>query len=897
MTPQRWEHIQEVFAQVLDQAPADRALFLDAACAGDADLRREVDSLLRANEKTGPMDALVNEVVDPLVATLAGEPVEGQHIGSYRVLREIGHGGMGAVYLAERADGQFEQQVALKLLRQGRASGPLQTLFLKERQILARLQHPHIARLLDGGVTSNGHPYFAMEYIEGVPITQYADEHRLSITERLRLFKAVCKAVQYAHQNLIVHRDLKPSNILVTSQGEVKLLDFGIAKLLEEEEVEIHTRTGLRVMTPEYASPEQVRGEPVTTAADVYALGVVLYELLTGHRPYQIKALTPSEVERVICETEPPRPSTAAQQTVHVTGGDGATQAITPEAISQARATLPDKLQRRLVGDLDMIVLKALAKEPSRRYASAEALVEDINRHLAGLPVQARGDTLGYRMRKFVRRHRVGVGGVAGFVLLLAFAAVAMTLQQQATARERDRAQLEAAKADQMATFLLGLFASSDPLQAHADSITARQILDEGARRIETELANQPVVQASMMDAIGQVNMNLARYDEALALTRKAYQLRVQHLGPAQPEVATSLEHEADILDYQAKYDAADSLYREALALRRASLGDTHPDVATLLDKLGDTVMDKGDREAAESLYREALALRREALGNNHPDVATSLNSLATLLYYNRELEEAEPLFREALAIRQQAFEPDHPDVASSFNNLGILMDERGKADEAEALYREALARRIRRLGEAHPNVATVMNNLAYVLYTKGDLEEAETLYRKALAIDRTVHGPRHPRVAGKLNNLARLLQSKGAFEEAIVMYQEALAIRRERLGEEHPYVALSLNNLAGVYHEQQNMEAAIPLYRQALAMRKKVLPEGHPSTANTQSNLGDCLRQVGQFEEAETLLKEAYAVLEERGTDYPPTKTTLERLVLLYEDWGKPEEATKYRS
>ncbi len=439
MDAHQWPRVKALFEEALNQPPGQHAAFLDQACGDDDDLRRQVEAMLAAHDDETPFldDPLSMESL-LVLAEDAGAARAGMRIGPYRLVGEIGRGGMGVVYLAERADGRFEQQVAVKLVGQGLHDEHLLHRFRAEQQILAALEHPNIARLYDGGLADNGAPYLVMEYVEGQPIDQYCDTHRLSTDQRLALFRAVCAVVQYAHQNLVVHRDLKPSNIMVTEpvpaqagNGRVKLLDFGIAKLLSDDDADAAplTRTGMRVMTPEYASPEQVRGEPVTTASDVYALGVILYQLLTGHRPYQVRGLTPSEVERVVCEQEPQAPSTAISQAAEAASANGTTQPLTPDAVSQARSTHPERLRRSLKGDLDNIVLKALRKEPARRYASVEQFAEDIRRYLERLPVTARPDTVGYRLAKFVRRHTVGVVATALVALALVGGIIATATQ------------------------------------------------------------------------------------------------------------------------------------------------------------------------------------------------------------------------------------------------------------------------------------------------------------------------------------------------------------------------------------------------------------------------------------------------------------------------------------
>ncbi|HMB89755.1 MAG TPA: serine/threonine-protein kinase, partial [Rhodothermales bacterium] len=662
---QHWQQINDLFVAAQARPLEERRAFLKQACADQPDLQAEVESLLFAYDASDDFLHKIN--LDEAVALLesVGEPVSpGQQIGPYRVVRELGRGGMGAVYLAHRADGQFDQQVALKLIKRGIDSEAILYRFLHERQILARLQHAHIARLLDGGVSADGRPYFAMEYVAGVPLTDYCDAHRLDVEARLRLFEQVCRAVHYAHTNLVVHRDLKPSNMLVTEEGELKLLDFGIAKLLDEEaSVKTMTEAGLRVMTPEYAAPEQMQGETVTTATDIYALGVVLYELLTGHRPYQFDRRTPAAVAHVMAEAEPVRPSTVVSQTTELRFGDGmgTTKTITPQDVSQARSTQPERLQRRLRGDLDIVVLKALRKEPERRYASAEALVEDIRRHLAGLPVVAQQDTMDYRMRKFVRRHRVGVLA-AGLVVAALVAGLTVALWQARVARQ------EATKAEVVQAFMLSLFKTSNPDKAKGETITARELLDAGATRVEVELANQPEVQAEMMAVVGKVYQQLGLYEPARPLLEQALARRRAVLGENHEDVAASLHDLASLLQSTGDYAAAESLYRETLTLQRKLLGHQHTTVATTLNNLASLLFDQGDYDAAEGLFREALALRQKLLGPEHPDIAISLNDLALVLYYNGDYDAAEPLFYEALAMQRKLLGPEHTDLAMTLN-------------------------------------------------------------------------------------------------------------------------------------------------------------------------------------------------------------------------------------
>src|SRR5690606_25896158 len=552
MTTDPLDRLERLFRAARMHPPDERAAFLDAACADDPALRAEVEALLAADADAEADGFLARPATGLLgdAARAAGDggpgeapdPLLDRLVGPYRVLRPLGEGGMGAVYLAVREE-PFLRYVALKVVRAGLHAPEVVRRFEQERQILASLDHPNIARLLDGGVTDDGLPYFAMEYGAGRPLPTYCDEHRLSCDERLRLFRAVCEAVHYAHQNLVLHRDLKPSNILVATDGAdgkptVKLLDFGIAKVLNPHlspSAMPVTRTALRVMTPEYASPEQVRGEPLSTASDVYSLGVVLYELLTGHRPYRITTGSTEEIVRVVCEQEPERPSTKVVRDETIARGNGE-ETITAKAVGAARGAHPERLRRRLRGDLDTVVLMALRKEPQRRYASAEQLGRDLDRYRQGLPVLAHRDSRAYRLGKLVRRHKTATALVLVVLASVVGFALFSSWQARRVAEERDRAQTAQAKAEQVAAFLVSLFGQADPTETLGDTLTVREVLDAGARRVEAELAGQPEVQAAVLSVIAQAYRSLGRSSDAVPLLERALALRRKALGNDHPD-------------------------------------------------------------------------------------------------------------------------------------------------------------------------------------------------------------------------------------------------------------------------------------------------------------------------------------------------------------------------
>ena len=648
-------------------------------------------------------------------------------IGPYRALKELGRGGMGRVYLAARADEQYQKRVAIKVIKADVDRDEVVSRFRRERQILASLDHPNISRFLDGGATEDGRPYFVMEYVEGKAIDQYCDRQRLSIPERLKLFRQLCSAVEYAHRNLIVHRDLKPGNVLVTAEGVPKLLDFGIAKLVNPGlSGEGGTMTGL-AMTPEYASPEQARGEPVTTTSDVYSLGVLLYLLLTGHLPYRFKTRQTLDVLRAVSEDEPEKPSTAVGRTEDARG-----QGLTAEEVSRIREVSPEQLRRRLSGDLDTILLMALRKEPSRRYPSVEALSEDLRMYMEGLPIKARKATFSYRSGKFLRRNWAGVSGVAMVILLIVGFSVSTVVQSRRLRRERD-------KASRVSSLLVDLFKVSNPSEARGNTVTAREILDKGAEAIRTELKEEPEVRATLMDTMGNVYNDLGLYDQAEGLLRESLEIRKRVLGNENPEVATSLHNLAKVLYRKNDYDGAEACYREALAMQRKLLGNEHPDVAETLNFLALVMDEKGDYDGAEALLREALAVRRKLFGNEHLDVAMTLNGLAGVLDDKGDDAAAEALVRDALGKLRKLLGNEHPDVSYTLNILGEVSSHEGKFAEAEKAFRESLEIGRKILPPDHIYIFVSLVGLGDALAAQGEALQAETMLREGIEMGRKI--------------------------------------------------------------------------------------------------------------------------------------------------------------
>jgi len=805
----RFDRIKDLFEQALDREPAARLEFLTQACGEDLALRDEVLDLVAAADETG-----AGGFLDPdTPAALAGirdEPgggMVGRRIGPYRITRVVGFGGMGAVYEAHRADDQFRKRVAIKLVKRGLETELTMRRFRHERQILATLDHRNIAGLLDGGVTEDGRPYFVLEYVEGVPITQYCRRLRLPVRDRLRLFRQVCTAVQFAHRNLVVHRDLKPGNILVATDGTVKLLDFGIAKILGESEDAEHaplTRGGMRALTPEYASPEMIRGEPISVAADVYSLGVVLFELVAGRRPIRFDDKTLAGIERAVCEDLPPNPSSVA----------------TDEFAAEAGERTARALRRALEGDVDSIVLMALRKEPQRRYPSVEALSEDLHRFLGGLPVAAERDRLGYRITKFVTRNLIPVS-IAGLLGVSLVGGIVLTTLQ---ARRADR---ERAKAEQVADFLATMLASAEPTVQRRD-VTVAEVLDSASARAKRELAGQPDVHALVQSTIGHTYLGLGRAAEAEAAFRASL-VAYRRAGSGSEEVATALNNVAGAVLGQGRFEAADSLFREALAFHRQSRQPEDTTVATLLDNLGAVAHELGRFDSSEAYHRAALALRQRIHPGDHDDVAKSLNNLAVSYGMRGRFAEAESLTRSAVGMMTRLYGLDHPSTAAVLGGLGGLLDFQRKP-EADSVYQVVLGIRRRLLGPEHPDYAWSLYNRTSWLFDHGRLDEALEGAGELIRLRGKIPDS-HPGIGGAYLITGRVALRRGRFDEAEAPIRESIAIRKASLPADHWVIASSELALAELLVERGQDAAAKRLLTAAVARLEATVGPDHPRT------------------------------------------------------------------
>ena len=867
MNPERWRRVEAVLDAALDSDPATWPAVLDRGCGEDADLRREVEALL------GQLTSAERFLQSPPVASAAAlvsehrsPSIEGRRIGAYRVVRQIGQGGTARVFLAERDDGQFAQRVALKVLRPGHDSEIDQGRFRAERQILASLNHPNIARLLDGGVTDEGLPYLVMEIIDGEPIDAYCSSRALSLRERLAMFVTVCEATQYAHRNLVVHRDLKPSNIMVAADGQVKLLDFGLAKLLDArpDHAAGATLTSRHWMTPEYAAPEQVRGAAATTLTDVYQLGVVLYELLTDRLPFGKRESGSFDLARAILEVDPPRPSSVS-------------------ARGFARA-----------GDLDAIVLKALRKEPEQRYASVEALRDDVQRYEAGLPIRAREGGAAYRAATFVRRHRIAVAAAASMLVLLAGYAVTLTLHARRVQATLARVEQEKSKAEGSTQFLVGLFSPYLSGFGPRDMVTAEELLVRGQQQVGN-LRDQPLAQAQLLGVLGTILVNMREYDRARSLLESALLLRRAHLRPDHPDVAESMFQLAMLLRDLGENEDARALLAAALAIQVAQLGEEDPkavETRLRLSLLGNSV------DSVLASDRRAVALAVQAHGSEHASVAESMLRLAMTLRRKGAHEESEALFRRSLALRRRVAPLDEWNIGRHTQQLAILLKHRGQLDEAMRLHRDFLAEQEAAYGPDNVRISGALRMLTEVLVVRREFDEAERFARRDLALRERAFGDQHVDYSASLALLSSVLRRQKRLDEAEVLRRRELAILRATYGPDNVNTSGVLHALGVILTDQGRYAEAREALVACIALRERHSGAGSVPTTFTLPALARLARERGDHVEADSLLGVALRTLHAAG--YLDQQENVQQVhreyALLYRAWGKPDKAEQHR-
>ncbi len=851
---------QEAFENRLDQA-------LEALWSGSGEY---FDQLIEEDSGAGPpVGSILREVVEVSAANAVADRV-GTIIGGFRITRELGRGGMGVVYEAE--SNNPPRRVALKVLRSGRFADEFHLrLFRREIRTLARLRHSGIAAIYETGTTELGEPFFVMELVQGVTLHEYVygrkgktPSSRLQMEERFALFESICEAINYAHQRGVIHRDLKPSNIIINEEATPKILDFGLARITDADMsiVSTATETGRIIGTLPYMSPELMRGSPdaIDLRSDVYSLGVILYELMTYHLPYDLKGRSLPDAARVICEQMPTRPG-----------------AVAPP----------------LRGDAEWILLKALEKEPERRYQSAKALSDDLSRYLSGQPILARPPSIIYQLRKFIGRHKFSSSVILILLVLLTAAGIDAVVRAKRIATERDRAllmeqraaqeatsaRIETAKADQIRDFLEEMLTSVDPGSLGRD-VTVREVLDRAAELVENNTEAGSEVLAAINATIGRAYYSLGLYNDAEPHLRFALEARREMLGSDHPDVAESLQMMGHLAQTQGDYARAISLQKEAVEIFNAAHGRDHLASIQASASLATALHVSGDLAAAKPIYVEALATSRELPDEAQEVMVGLISNLAQLHLAEGDYAAAEPLYREALALDQEIHGEEHIKTAVSLNNLAQLLLVQGEYEAAEPLLRQSLKLHKQHLGEEHVDVAVVQNNLAEALRDGGDYSQAEVYYRDALAILHTSFGSEHPYIALIQNNLAKVLNYQDKYVEAEQLYNECIAMNRKFYGGESLQVAIALNDYAKLLMRQERYTEAVDLFRQSLAIYHAQVGDTHPDAAGIANNLAGALCELGELEEAEVLCRKALKTqLDQLGNEHPNVTFTLSSL------------------
>ena len=861
MTTEEWNKIEAIVDEALKLPKEERDAFIQNMCHGDFECIKHVHRFLESIDKADSFFSGKKRVKDKVTDYAATEHTQdiknenliGTTIGSYELTEILGKGGMGTVYLAKRTDGQFDHSVAIKVIQNKPGRSEIYSRFVQERQILAGLSHENIARLYDGGVTEDGMPYLIMEYVDGTPINKYCDENRLTIAQRIRLFKSVCSAAQHAHTNLVIHRDLKPDNILITKNGTVKIMDFGIAKLARGDRGTESPAGELnpgRYLSFSNAAPEQLTDNAVTTATDIYALGILLHRLLVGVHPLPIKKKTAGEIKEIITSYQPADPAKQYERLEH-------TQ---KEQLAINRNTTSQKLKKLLCNDLEAIMIKCLRKKAEERYQTAEDLIQDIERHESNYPVKAIEGSKLYHTKKYFIRNRTSLTVAAAFFMIASLSVLFYTHRIQ---MERDIAKMEANKANQVTTFVLDLFKGSDPSESRGDEISARDLLDRGIERT-TYLDNQPEIKANMLEVLGRILTQLGEFDEAEELLAQAIQIRTDLFGDLHIETISTHEHLGSLLSSRGDLFQAQNVLEDAIKKRADIYGYQQAALSEANTELGYVYRRLGKLQEAEQLYRNLITIYEENFGPEDPLTLLSISSLGVTLHGQGNLDEAEERYRDVLEKRSSLYDTIHPDVAMSKNNLGALLLNQGRFEESEQLLSEALEMRISLFGELHPKVALSTNNMGILKRNSGQFEDAREYFSTALEINTNLFGPKQLQTGISMFSIAELHMMMGEYEESLDFYTRSNEIFKEQLPEGSSFIARSSMGIgeALLQNEGSDIDRAKQYLYSGFERVKELHPPSTVEHALAMVQMGKLYLQTDETEKGVDFLTDAYHVL-----------------------------------
>ncbi|MDZ7714687.1 MAG: serine/threonine-protein kinase [Balneolaceae bacterium] len=880
MSDINWQKVETILDKALELPKDQRQEFIDEECKGKPKLKGEVTLLLDSifdsegwleNPEEYKRD-MYDEMADDVQLLSSNQSLIDTKVGSYLIKEKIGEGGMGSVYLAKHSSADIDHKVAIKIIRSGKATQENIKRFKREQQILAGLHHPGIARMYDAGTTGDGSPYIIMEYVDGMPITDYCEKDKCTLQQKLELFTDVLQAVRHAHENLVIHRDLKPENILVDESGNIKILDFGISKLLENSDDTSLTKTGARLLTPRYAAPEQVRQENITTATDLYALGIVFYELIAGGHPFSFEDFSQYEMEQAILKQEAVKPSTK------VAGS---------------------KAEKQLQGDLDAIALKAIRKESEHRYRMANEFLEDLKNYQNGIPVSAIEDSLRYRSQKFFKRHKQGIAVAAGILLFIFGLSGFYTWQ---IAQERDVAQLEAEKAEQVTDFLIDLFNQSNPyFEEIQGGLNAKigPLLEYGTNQIDKELEDQAEVRAELKTVVGRIYSELGEFGKAETLLTASLELKKQLYQTRKIEIARSMSALAFLHQEQGNYSSAESLLVNSIHIFENSQNKFEDEeYFKVMRRFGNLLwFNKGEYEKADSVLQRTLKLRRKYSGSDKLGIAATLNDLATLNHAQGKYSQAAPFYRESIDIYQRIYN-EHANLAIIMSNFSALLREKGNYDEAEKYQQQALEMHQNITGEESIDVALGLGNLGSIALGKNQLEKADSLLSEAVKKLKIIYSDLHPYISRTKLNIGRLYIKQQNYEKAESILLEVNNEYQKVFPPGHPRSSDPLLELGTLYLKTKKYEKS----RTYLEKAHKIRVEGYPKEswriAETMNTLGFCLSRMEKYQEADTLLNNSFKQLKNaRGEKDPVTEMARSNLIDHYSRWGKPLLLEKFQS